>query len=149
MAEERIYNVPLRNNWKKVPKWRRSKRASTHLREFLLKHTNAKEIKIGQFLNEAIWKHGGENPPGKIKVKVTEDEDGVWKAELAELSERAKRIIKQKEELEKKRKKRLDILKEKLKAPEEEEKTEEEKKEEEEKKKKAKVTKEQEMQLKK
>lgn len=146
MAEERIYNVPLRNNWKKVPKWRRSKRASNHLKDFLLRHTKAKEIKISNFLNEAIWKHGGENPPGKIKVKVTEDKDGIWKAELAELPERAKRIIKHKEELEKKTKKRLNLLKEKFKASKEE-KTEEEKKEEEEKKKKAKITKEQEMSL--
>ena len=146
MAEEKIYNVPLRNNWKKVPKWRRGKRASTHLRQFLLKHTNAKDVKISNFLNEAIWKHGGENPPGKVRVKVTEGEDGVWHADLAELSERAKRIVKQKEEIEKKRKKRMATLKERF-AAEKEEKTEEEKKEDEEKKKKAKVTKQQEMSL--
>ena len=144
MATERIYNIPLRNDWKNIAKWRRGKRASKYLRDFLLKHTGAEKIKISQWLNEAIWKHGGENPPGKIKVKVTENEDGSWKADLAELPERVKRIMKVKEEIEKKKKKRLAVLKEKLKPAE---KTEEEKKEDEEKKKKAKVTKEQEMKL--
>lgn len=146
MAEEKIYNVPLRNKWISVPKWRRSKRASNCLREFLLKHTKSEDVKIGKWLNEAIWKHGGENPPGKVKVKVTEDKDGVWNAELFELSPRAKRIVKKKEELTKKKQKKLDILKKQV-SEKKREKDKESEKEKEIQKKKSKITKTQEMSM--
>lgn len=146
MAQKKVYNVPLRKNWIKVPKWRRSKRASNHLKEFLIRHTKSENVKIGRWLNEAIWKHGGENPPGTVKVKVTEDKEGNWNAELFELSTRAKRIVKKKEDLKKKKKKKLDAIKKQV-EEKKKGKTKEDKKEKEENKKKAKITKKQEMSM--
>lgn len=139
MVKERVYTVPLRKSWLKAPKWRRSKRAANYLKEFLSKHTDSEEVKLSRWINEIIWQHGGKNPPGKLKVKVTK-EDEVWKADLAELPERAKRIIEQKKKMERKRKKKLERLKESV-GPKKEEEEEEEDKE------KAKITKEQEMKM--
>ena len=143
MVKEAIYTIPLRNNWLNTPRWRRSKRASKYVKTFLLKHTKAEEIKISRWINEAIWSNGGKNPPGKIRVKVTEDEEGVWRADLVELSERVKRLTKQKEEIEKKHKSRLSKIAQQLKR----EKPKEDEEEKEKKKKKAKITKQQEMSM--
>ena len=51
MSEEQIYTIPLRNA-RKVPKWKRSKRAVTEVRLFLSRHTKAEEIKIDPAINE-------------------------------------------------------------------------------------------------
>ena len=40
---ERTYNVPLRKEWLKVPKYKRAKKAVTALRQFLVKHMNPKK----------------------------------------------------------------------------------------------------------
>ena len=111
---ERIYTVPLRSEWLKVPKWRRSKRASAALRAFLLRHTKAKEVKLSRWVNEEIWESGGKNPPPRIKVKVTKEED-IARVELLELPPRALRIaeaekkkVKEKAKAEKDEKKKLE-----------------------------------------
>ena len=70
-GESRIYIVPLRKQFILVPRWRRSKQAMKILREFILKHTKADKVNISQWISEEVWKHGGKNPPGKLKVKVT------------------------------------------------------------------------------
>lgn len=79
---ERTYNVPLRKEFQKVPRWRKSKKAVTALRQFLAKHMKSKEVKIGKEINEKIWQHGIKNPPHHVKVTVTKDEKGVVKADL-------------------------------------------------------------------
>jgi len=101
---ERTYVVPLRKAWLKTPRWRRSKKAVAALRAYILKHTKSKEVKIGKWLNEEVWKKRGKNPPGKVLVKVEFDKD-VANVELAELSPKAKRIedTKAKKEAEKKK----------------------------------------------
>ncbi len=88
----RTYTIPLRKGFLKAPKWRRSKRAVSEVRNFLIKHTKTEDIKIGRWLNEEIWKHGGKNPPGKVKVEIKKEKDFVT-AELVELSPRAKRLM--------------------------------------------------------
>ena len=114
---ERSYNIPLRKEWLKVPKWKRTKKATKAAREFLQKHMKSDNVKLGKFLNEAIWKHGGKNPPHHIKVDVTKDSEGVVKAELAgapeekevkkpvkkeEKKEEAKKVVEEKEQKTKK-----------------------------------------------
>ena len=51
MAEEtileRTYNVPLRKEFLKVPKYKRAKKAVTALKQFLVKHMKSDNIKIG------------------------------------------------------------------------------------------------------
>ena len=79
---ERDYNVPLRSGWLKAPKYKRSKKAVTTLREFLIKHMKSANVKIGKILNDHIWKDGIKNPPHHVKVHVTKDEEGIVKAEL-------------------------------------------------------------------
>jgi len=79
---ERIYNVPLRKKYQRAPRWKRTNRAVKAIREFVLKHMKAKEIKIGKYLNKEMWKHGIRNPPHHIKVNCRKDEDGIVKVEL-------------------------------------------------------------------
>ena len=79
---ERVYNVPLRKEYMKAPNWRRTKKAVTALREFLIKHMKSEDIKISKELNEKLWYSGIRNPPHHVKVTVTRDEKGVVKAEL-------------------------------------------------------------------
>lgn len=82
---EREYNVPLRREFIKAPKWKSTQKAAKGLRKFLMKHMkqdDPKMIKIGKHANELLWKHGIKNPPHHIKVTVTKDEKGVVTAEL-------------------------------------------------------------------
>ncbi len=79
---ERIYTIPLRAV-KKAPRWKRSNRAITLIREFLVRHTKSEYIVLDSALNEKVWARGSQKPPSKIRVKVTEEED-VIKAELVE-----------------------------------------------------------------
>ena len=81
-VSERIYTIPLRAV-KKAPRWKRSNRAITLIREFLARHTKAEYIVLDNTINEKVWARGSQKPPSKIRVKVTEEED-VIKAELVE-----------------------------------------------------------------
>ena len=79
---ERTYNVPLRKEYMKAPRWNRTKKAVTALRQFLAKHMKSENVRLSKELNEAMWKHGIKNPPHHIKVKAVKDDKGVVKAEL-------------------------------------------------------------------
>jgi len=127
---ERIYNIPLRREWLKSPKWKRSKKAITAIESYLLKHTKVPEIKLSRWINEAVWEKGGKNPPAKITLKVEiNKEKKIARAELAELPAKAKRKLesRKKEEL---KAKKVEEKKPKIEeVPAEEEKKEEVKKE--------------------
>ena len=75
MAEniERIYNIPLRREWLKEPRSRRSNRALMTVRDFVKKHTKAVEIKISKGVSDFIFSRGFKKPPGTIKVEVQGD----------------------------------------------------------------------------
>ncbi len=79
---ERTYTVPLRKEYMKAPRWNRTKKAVTALRQFLAKHMKAEEVKLSKELNEKLWQHGIKNPPHHVKVKAVKDEKGVVTAEL-------------------------------------------------------------------
>ena len=79
---ERVYNVPLRRRWVNVPKYKRAKKAVIALREFLMKHMKGKEVKLGKYVNEHLWKNGMKSPPHHVKVVVKKDDKGVVFAEL-------------------------------------------------------------------
>jgi|SaaInlStandDraft_5_1057022.scaffolds.fasta_scaffold176639_1 large subunit ribosomal protein L31e len=79
---ERVYTVPLRKEYQKVPRWRRTKKAVKALQQFLEKHMKSDNVKLSSELNEELWKHGIKNPPHHVKVTVTKDKDGVVKADL-------------------------------------------------------------------
>jgi len=66
--KQRTYIIPLRKEWLKVPKYRRSKKTVTAIRGFISKHMKNDVVKIGGNLNKFVLKHGRENPPHKVKV---------------------------------------------------------------------------------
>ncbi len=82
-VEERIYTVPLGKAWV-VPKYRRAEKAITILRQFTLRHMKPEEVVIDPSVNEAIWARGIRNPPRKIRVKLSKDDDGIVTVTLAE-----------------------------------------------------------------
>ena len=65
---KREYNVPLRRKVKTAPMWRRSKKAISVLKNFMIHHMNAENVIICSELNELFWARGGKCPPGKISV---------------------------------------------------------------------------------
>ena len=73
MAEERIYTIPLRKEFMKVPSYKKTSKTITAIKEFLKKHMKVEEVKIGKYLNLELWKHGRKNPPPRIKVKAVKD----------------------------------------------------------------------------
>ena len=83
MAElKREYNVPLRREWLKVPKHKRAKKAVKALKQFLVRHMKSDDIRLGQHLNEEIWKNGMRNPPHHVKISTIKDAEGIVRAEL-------------------------------------------------------------------
>lgn len=79
---ERTYNVPLRKEYMKAPRWNRTKKAVIALRQFLAKHMKSENVLLSKELNEEMWKHGIQNPPHHVKVNVVKDDKGVVKADL-------------------------------------------------------------------
>ena len=41
---ERVYNIPLRKEWLKAPRYRRSKKATAALKEFIVKNMKSSNI---------------------------------------------------------------------------------------------------------
>jgi large subunit ribosomal protein L31e len=79
---ERSYTIPLRREFLKVPKYKRAKKATTAVKQFLAKHMKSDDIKLSTKINEEVWKHGIKNPPSKVRVTAVKDEKGVVSAEL-------------------------------------------------------------------
>jgi len=131
---ERKYIIPLRKEWMKVPKYKRTSKGVKSIKEFVAKHMkvedrDTKKVKLDVYLNNELWFRGCKNPPSKIKV-VAKKTGGLVKVELLETPEIIKFLKKRQE----KRHKKV-AVKAKLKSKEKEEKKEKEKVEEEEKEK--------------
>ena len=62
------YTIPLRKKYYKAPRHERSKKAVDVLRKYLIQHTKADEVKIGQHLNEFVWARGIRSPPPRVTV---------------------------------------------------------------------------------
>ena len=82
-SEERIYTVPLGKAWN-VPRYRRAEKAITILRQFTKRHMKPEEVIIDPTVNEAIWARGIKNPPRKIRVRLSKDDEGLVTVTLAE-----------------------------------------------------------------
>ena len=80
----RVYSIPLRKEFRKVPRYKRAKKAVFAVKTFLAKHmkSDIAQVKIGKFLNLKLWENGIKNPPAKVAIHVEKEEDGVIKAEL-------------------------------------------------------------------
>jgi large subunit ribosomal protein L31e len=83
---ERIYTVPLGRAWI-APNHRRSEKAISVLKSFVTQHMKPTEIIIDPSVNERIWARGIRNPPRKIRVKLSKDDEGVVMVTLAEAEE--------------------------------------------------------------
>jgi large subunit ribosomal protein L31e len=82
MAIERVYNIPLRKTFLKVPRYKRTNKAITALRDFIIRHMKSEDIRIGKNLNQELWKNGIKNPPHHVKVTLIKEDSGLVKAEL-------------------------------------------------------------------
>jgi large subunit ribosomal protein L31e len=82
-AEDRIYTVPLGRAWV-APRYRRAEKAVTVLRKFVERHMKPEEVIIDPTVNEAIWARGITNPPRKIRVRLSKDDEGLVTVSLAE-----------------------------------------------------------------
>jgi len=80
---ERIYTIPLGRAWI-VPKYRRAEKAVSVLRKFVTRHMKPDEVIIDPSVNEEIWKRGIQNPPRKIRVKLSKDATGLVTVTMAE-----------------------------------------------------------------
>jgi len=135
---ERKYIVNLRQEIIKAPRYKRAKKAVRALKEFLKRHMKSDDIKLGKYLNEYIWQNGQKNPPTKIEIRVTKEDQKVF-AELSsapiekpkEEGKEKKKIIEKKETEEKEKQVDLSLVqKQKQVAKEKKEKKKEEVKEE-------------------
>ncbi len=77
-----IYTIPLRDAFN-APRSKRVNKAVKVVKNFLLRHTKASNVKLDSSVNDHLWKRGIRKPPRRIKVKVKKEEDSVT-AELAE-----------------------------------------------------------------
>ncbi|MBR9690170.1 hypothetical protein GOV08_00610 [Candidatus Woesearchaeota archaeon] len=82
MAKEKIFNVPLRKEFQKAPKYKRAKKAVNALRLFLSRHMKSEQIKLSSSINLKLWERGIKNPPHHIKVTAEKDDEGIVTAEL-------------------------------------------------------------------
>ena len=122
---ERTYNVPLRKEAQKVPKYKRTQKSIIALRQFLARHMKSEDIRLSGFLNVFLHRHGRKNPPHHIEVKARKDKDNVVFVELAQGD-----IFFKKEEPKKKEKEhKIEVAKEEKQKEEKILKQEEEKKE--------------------
>ncbi len=80
MAEEKLFVIPLRKEFLKAPKYKRTKKAKTALREFVSKHmkVSLNNVKISIDLNLFLWSRGKKNPVSKIKVKIIKIDENVY-----------------------------------------------------------------------
>ena len=111
MADEKIHTIPLRKEFSKAPRYKRTAKSIRAVKKYLKRHLKS-EFKIGKYLNQELWKHGMKNPPPKIKIKVTK-KDNIFYADYINAPE-----------VKEEPKKKKTSLKEKLKAKKEPEKKE-------------------------
>lgn len=83
-AVERTLTINVRKAVMKAPRYKRTKKAVTAVREHLQQHMKAasENIRIGKHLNLKLWEHGIKNPIHKITVIAKKDDKGIVTAEL-------------------------------------------------------------------
>jgi large subunit ribosomal protein L31e len=85
--EERVVTVPLRDV-RKVSAPDRADKAMSIIRDHLAQHFNVdgEAIRLDPSINEAVWEHGRQNPPSKLRVRsarFVEDGEAIVEAEVA------------------------------------------------------------------
>ena len=72
---DRIYNIPLRKEVQKVPRYKRANKAIRAIKEFLKKHIK-EDVKLGRYLNMKVLEHGRKNVPHHVEVRVFSETKG-------------------------------------------------------------------------
>ena len=103
VVSERVYNIPLRKEFRKVANWRRTEKAVKALREFVVKHMKSDNVLLSKYVNKELWKHGIKNPPHHVKISAKKDDKGKVMVELAELPAKAKRELENQKDVDKKK----------------------------------------------
>lgn len=91
---ERIYVIPLRKFWVRVPEYKRSRKAVLAIKQFIAKHMkvpdrNLDKVKLDVYLNNDVWFRGRSKPPSRIKVRAVKEGD-VVKVQFAETPQHVK-----------------------------------------------------------
>lgn len=91
---ERVYIIPLRSEWLKVPYYKRARRAVKAIKEFVARHMRVPErdldkVKLDIYFNNELWFRGKTNPPSKVKVRVIKEGELV-KVDFDEVPEHVK-----------------------------------------------------------
>ncbi len=73
--KERIYNIPLRKEFRKAPKYKRANKAIRAIRKYLKRHVK-EDVKLGKYLNMKVLEHGRKNVPHHVEVQVTKESRG-------------------------------------------------------------------------
>ena len=73
-----MFVVPLKKAWRRK-RHRRAEAAMKFLRAFIARHTKTPPelVKISNKVNEAIWRHGMNSPPRKLRVVVEKKDNFV------------------------------------------------------------------------
>lgn len=71
-----VHTVNLSRAWI-TPRHKRTDRVINLLKEFAKRHTKSEIIKIDQALNRQIWENGKRNPPRRIRIKMTKEDNEV------------------------------------------------------------------------
>ena len=83
--DKRIDTIPLRDAWNSSRK-KRANKAVKVIKDYVVRHTKSKIVKVSKSLNEEIWTDSSMNPPRKVKVQIFTDKDsGVSWTELADV----------------------------------------------------------------
>lgn len=87
---EREYVVPLRDEWLKVPLYKRANKAVKALKQFMVRHMKVydrdlRKIKVDIYLNNEIKFRGMKKPLAFIKVKAIKYDDGIVEVKLVDL----------------------------------------------------------------
>ena len=87
---EREYIVPLREQWLKVPTYKRATKAVKALKQFMVQHMKVydrdlRKIKVDIYLNNELRFRGIAKPPAKIKVKAIKYDDGIVEVKLVNI----------------------------------------------------------------
>ncbi len=91
---ERTMTVNLRRHFIDTPLYKRAKKAGTALREQIMQHMKATDVKIGKHLNLKIWARGMRNPAHHVTFIARKDDKGVVYAEIANIPVKKQKPVK-------------------------------------------------------
>ena len=91
---ENQYVIPLRREWMKVSRYKRTARSVKAIKEFIAKHMkvpdrDVSKVRLDVYLNNEMWFRGCKKPVGKVKVKAKKDGDLI-RVELVDVPEKVK-----------------------------------------------------------